>query len=146
ENPVIRKVEPWETERGTWGSIIYDMEEKIFKAWYGGASGRQKESIPGSPSPCHALCYATSRDGVHWDRPRLGMHDAFGTKDNNVVIGDDRNNGHCHWESLHKDPFDPDPQRRYKAIGWSSYDWNGPLSGIYSMSSPDGLHWNHSLE
>jgi hypothetical protein len=124
-NPVIRKVEPWETERGTWGSIIYDQEEKIFKAWYGGESGRQKESIPGSLSSCHVLCYATSRDGVHWDRPRLGMYDAFGTKENNVVIGDDHNNGHCHWESLHKDPFDPNPARRYKAIGWSSYDWNG---------------------
>ena len=146
QNPVIRKVEPWETERGTWGSIIYDQEEKIFKAWYGGESGRQKESIPGSLSSCHVLCYATSRDGVHWDRPRLGMYDAFGTKENNVVIGDDRLDGLCHWESLHKDPFDPNPERRYKAIGWSSYDWNGPMSGIYSMCSLDGLHWNLSPE
>ena len=146
QNPVIRKVEPWEAERGTWGSIIYDQEESIFKAWYGGESGRQKESIPGSLSPCHVLCYATSRDGVHWDLPRLGMNDAFGTKENNVVIGDDRLDGLCHWESLHKDPFDPNPERRYKAIGWSSYDWNGPMSGIYSMSSPDGLHWNLSPE
>jgi hypothetical protein len=74
------------------------------------------------------------------------MYDAFGTKQNNVVLGDNRLNGLCHWESLHKDPFDPNPERRYKAIGWSSYDWNGPLSGIYSMSSPDGLHWNLSPE
>jgi hypothetical protein len=146
ENPVVRKVEPWETESGTWGSIVYDREEKIFKAWYGGQSGRQKESIPGTLSPCHVLCYATSHDGIHWKRPRLGMHDAFGTKENNVVIGDDHLDGLCHWESLHKDPFDPDSKRRYKAIGWASYDWNGPMSGIYSMSSPDGLHWNHSPE
>jgi hypothetical protein len=146
ENPVIRKVEPWETERGTWGSIIYDQDEKIFKAWYGGESGRQKESIPGSLSSCHVLCYATSRDGIHWDRPRLGIYEAFGTKENNVVIGDDRLDGLCHWESLHKDPFDPNPERRYKAIGWSSYDWDGPMSGIYSMCSPDGLQWNLSPE
>ncbi len=46
-NPVIRKVEPWETERGTWGSIIYDQEEKIFKAWYGGDPGdpRQRRRV-----------------------------------------------------------------------------------------------------
>jgi hypothetical protein len=43
-----------------------------------------------------------------------------------------------------KDLMDPDPARRYKALGWSSNDWDGPLSGIYSMTSPDGLHWTHS--
>ena len=43
-----------------------------------------------------------------------------------------------------KDPLDPDPARRYKAIGWSSYDWDGPRSGIYSATSPDGINWSHS--
>ena len=31
--------------------------------------------------------------------------------------------------------------RRYKGLGWSSFDWDGPLSGIYTMTSHDGLHW-----
>src|SRR5215471_17675159 len=31
ENPVIRKVKPWESDRGTWGSVIYDDEAKLFK-------------------------------------------------------------------------------------------------------------------
>ena len=73
ENPVLRKVKPWENDRGTWGSVIYDEQDKIFKAWYGGKSGRQKEYRPGSLSECSVLCYATSRDGVHWDRPALGL-------------------------------------------------------------------------
>ena len=68
-NPVLRKVKPWENDRGTWGSVIYDEQERIFKAWYGGKSGRQKEYRPGSLSECSVLCYATSTDGVHWDRP-----------------------------------------------------------------------------
>jgi hypothetical protein len=146
DNPVLRKVKPWENDRGTWGSVIYDDEEKLFKVWYGGKSGRQKEYRPGSLSDCNVLCYATSRDGVHWDRPELGLHEVMGTRRNNVVVGDDHHNGLGHWESTLKDPLETDPRRRYKALGWSSYDWDGPLSGIYSMTSPDGLHWTHTPE
>jgi hypothetical protein len=146
DNPVLRKVKPWENDHGTWGSVLYDQEEKIFKAWYGGKSGRQKEYRPGSLSECNVLCYATSRDGVHWDRPELGLHEVMGTRQNNVVVGDDHHNGLGHWESTLKDPMETDPRRRYKALGWSSYDWDGPLSGIYSMTSPDGLHWTHTPE
>jgi hypothetical protein len=146
DNPVLRKVKPWENERGTWGSVIYDEDERIFKTWYGGKSGRQKEYRPGSLSECNVLCYATSRDGIHWDRPELGLHEVMGTRQNNVVVGDDHHNGLGHWESTLKDPIETDPRRRYKALGWSSFDWDGPLSGIYSMTSPDGLHWTHSPE
>jgi hypothetical protein len=145
-NPVLRKVKPWENDRGTWGSVIYDEEEKIFKAWYGGLSGRQKEFQPGTLSECKVLCYATSADGVRWDRPALGLHEVMGTRQNNVVVGDDHHNGLGHWESTLKDPLETDPRRRYKGLGWSSYDWDGPLSGIYSMTSPDGLHWTHTPE
>jgi hypothetical protein len=145
-NPVVRKVKPWEDDRGTWGSVIYDPDEKLFKAWYGAKSGRQKEYRPGSLSPCSVLCYATSKDGIHWDRPELGLHEVMGTRQNNVVVNDDHHNGLDHWESTLKDPLETNPRRRYKALGWSSYDWDGPMSGIYTMTSPDGLRWEHTPE
>jgi hypothetical protein len=143
DNPVLRKEKPWETDRGTWGSVSYDPDERIFKAWYGGESGR---FIPGGQNPRHVLCYATSHDGVHWDRPNLGLHEVMGSRDNNVVVGDEHHDGMGHWESTLKDRDEPDPQRRYKAVGWSSYDWDGPMSGIYTMTSPDGLRWTHTPE
>ena len=145
-NPVIRRVKPWEHDRGTWGSVSFDADEKVFKAWYGGQSGREKEFRPGSLSPCSVLCYATSGDGIHWQRPNLGLYQVMGTRENNVVIGDDHHNGLDHWESVLKDPLDSDPARRYKALGWSSNDWDGPMSGIYTMTSPDGLRWKHTPE
>jgi hypothetical protein len=142
-NPVLHKEKPWESDRGTWGSVIYDDEARLFKSWYGGESGRQLSTGTG---PRHVMLYATSQDGVHWDRPKLGLYEVMGTKENNVVVGDEHHEGMGHWESTLKDPFDPDPQRRYKAIGWSSYDWDGPMSGIYTMTSPDGMHWTHTPE
>jgi hypothetical protein len=143
DNPVIHKEKPWEADRGTWGSVIFDDEARLFKSWYGGESERQLSNGNG---PRHVMLYATSQDGVHWDRPKLGLHEVMGSKENNVVVGDDHHDGMGHWESTLKDPLDPDPNRRYKAIGWSSYDWDGPLSGIYTMTSPDGLHWTHTPE
>lgn len=145
-NPVLRKEKPWETMYGTWGTVIYDAEEKIFKAWYGGTGRATGNTKPGFQRTRNILCYATSPDGVHWDRPELGMHKIASTKKNNVVVGDEHHEGMDHWESVLKDPSDPNPQRRYKAIGWSSFDWNGPMSGIYTMTSPDGLHWTHTPE
>ena len=32
------------------------------------------------------LCYATSRDGVHWERPELGLVEFGGSKANNIVL------------------------------------------------------------
>jgi len=143
---VLRKEKPWENERGTWGSVIYDPDDRIFKAWYGGNSGRSRPGAGAADPPRQVLCHATSRDGVHWDRPNLGLIEVMGNRHNNVVVGDDHHDGMGHWESTLKDRDEPDPKRRYKAVGWSSYDWDGPMSGIYTMTSPDGLRWTHTPE
>lgn len=144
-NPVLRKETAWETARGTWGSVIFDDEERLFKAWYGGTSTRDISGCTGPNCRSNSvLCYATSTDGVNWTRPRLGLHEVAGTRQNNVVIGDDYRDGMAHWESIRKDPLETDPARRYKALGWSSFDWDGPQSGIFTMTSPDGLRWTHT--
>lgn len=137
-HPVLKQEAPWERHSGMTASVIYDDEEHLFKAWY----------LTGfyAPGEEHIQCYATSRDGVRWERPGLGLHEALGSRDNNIVIPATHHAGKDHWETMVKDPMDPDPQRRYKAIGWSSYDWDGPMSGIYTATSPDGLNWNHTPE
>jgi hypothetical protein len=144
-NPVLRREHPWEQARGTWGSVIYDAGERVFKAWYGGTSGRDVTGCSGPNCRSNSvLCHAVSQDGIVWERPKFGLYEAGGTRANNVVIGDDYRAGMAHWESVLQDPLDTDPQRRYKALGWSSFDWEGPQSGIFTMTSPDGIKWTHS--
>ncbi|HUT75166.1 MAG TPA: hypothetical protein VM221_10095 [Armatimonadota bacterium] len=134
-HPVLAPEAPWECG-GFTCSVIYDEDERVFKLWYltGVADGR------------HVTCYAVSDDGVNWRRPDLDLHAYAGSAANNIVIPPDYHDGLDHWESVLKDPLEADPSRRYKALGWSSYDWDGPLSGIYTAVSPDGLQWTHAPE
>ena len=135
-HPVLRQDRPWEKHSGMCASVIRGEEEGVFKAWY----------LAGGylPGHSHVYCYAVSEDGIHWEKPILGLHEALGTRENNIVIPVEYHDGMDHWETVLKDTMDPDASRRYKALGWSSYDWDGPMCGIYSATSPDGLNWSHT--
>lgn len=66
-NPVLFPEKSWETENlpvacPKSGGVWYDEDEKIFKMWYEG-------------SWCNNMCYATSEDGIHWDKDDLGIVD-----------------------------------------------------------------------
>ena len=141
-HPVLRQEAPWECHPGMTASVIFDAEEQRFKAWY--LAGLY------APGVGHAQCLAVSPDGITWERPALGRHQAPSGRAspwgqaNNIVIPATHHDGQDHWELMLMDPLDPDPARRYKALGWSSRDWDGPLSGIYGAWSPDGQRWHHS--
>jgi len=137
-HPVIAQTEPWEKMVGMTASVIYDHQENRFKAWY--MAGFY------APSSEQIQCLAHSADGISWTKPNVGLHEVLGSRDNNIVIPADYHDGKDHFETMLKDPLDSDPQRRYKAIGWSSYDWDGPLAGIYTATSADGMTWLHTPE
>ena len=122
--PVLEGTEPW--ERGVaaiiGNSLQYDEEEGLFKAWYDTPAG---------------VAHATSRDGLKWEKPRLGILEHEGSTANNL-ISPGRN------FSVVKDPRADDPSRRYKAMYWHSRKdpdapWGG--KGHFVAYSPDGLHW-----
>jgi hypothetical protein len=132
--PVLTQGEPWERAGGMCGSVVFDEEQQLFKAWY--MAGEDH---------AHTVCLATSTDGVHFQRPALGLHGHGDdtTAATNIVIPNTHHDGKDHFETMLKDPTDPDPAKRYKAIGWSSFDWDGPLSGIFTATSADGTTWEH---
>ena len=71
------------------------------------------------------VCYAVSSDGIHWDRPELGLIEFNGSTRNNLVMRD------VHGVGVTLDPHDPDPAGRFKAF----------MEGGVARS-PDGLHWS----
>lgn len=154
-NPVLVREHPWEGNRvQVYGTLLYDPAERLFKAWYMNIpkSAREKITVQGQRRPGHAtlLSYATSRDGIHWDKPVLNLVDFEGSTENNMIAPDLYN---PEGFSVLHEPHDPNPERRYKAFYWDHgfgplmmYEGleiygEGERDGIHVAFSPDGIHW-----
>lgn len=63
-NPVLVSSHPQEGRAPGYGTVHYDAEAKLFKMWYQGWLVTEGTSTG-------VLCYATSKDGIQWDKPAL---------------------------------------------------------------------------
>ena len=113
------------------GTIIVavhrDSETGEFRLWY--RTHRGDFTTPGGRSERAALMYATSKDGIQWTKPELGLFEWKGSRANNI-LGTDIPEGNVIVE-----PDDPDPARRYKAIAANKE------RGYVLLTSPDGIRW-----
>lgn len=103
-----------------YGTVMYDADEKLFKMWYDGSASEYFSR--------EVTFYATSQDGIRWDKPHVGTIPSKNGKPHNAVAD-------CLVASVMKDRRDPDASRRYKMVCYQ-YD-----RGYRSMVSPDGLNW-----
>ena len=121
--PVLKAEEPWEgVFIGAFSPPMWVPEEGVFKQIY-----ECRYDKPGQPNQ-YAL--ATSTDGVRWEKPKLGLVEFDGTRDNNLFPTPDN----CRLVHVVFDPDDPDPQRRYKGLLTIP-------GGRVPVVSPDCLHW-----
>ena len=83
--PIISPEHPWEgvgtNFSAAWGPGSVIKQGDTFKMWYLGMAGdvQTQVSVLG--------LYASSTDGVNWEKPNLGLVDYNGSKDNNRVPG-----------------------------------------------------------
>jgi len=158
-NPILFADRPWE-EQGTdllGGSVMFDEEEGQFKMWYrtngyhafgaGGHTGRH----PGFPGLYKAL-YATSADGIRWEKPALGQVEYGGSLDNNIISPGTAGLQWIRRPNVVKDPRDPDPNRRYKMLYIDDVTGNTGLldhtTGKLALRkgySADGIHWRMNV-
>ena len=147
-NPLFGEDKPWEKRfDNLYANVVYDDDEGIYKCWYSpfvvdlssrGMTLRQRRaSTYRAPHNREmAICYATSKDGLAWDKPELGIVDYDGRKANNILMrgGEPATRGGPHGSGILQDLSDPDASRRYKAFLKSE-----ALSVAFSA---DGVHWN----
>src|SRR4051794_7284479 len=155
-NPHLVREHDWEPAGYVLPSVIYDEEEKIYKAWLDGVG-------PG-------VFYFTSQDGLHWQRPELRLFPEFDAGPTNRVVLSgfeldqkaappdklpylrSRERGWTYFSNMGtviKDRRDPDPARRYKmAYLWMNRNFTAPgaakpgkFAALGVAFSPDGLHW-----
>ncbi len=139
-NPLLPVDQPWENATNNYyPNVTWDAEERLWKLWYKDVLA-DKDVIAkmDSPSTVHDvgwyLLYATSRDGIAWERPSLGLHKFAGSSANNIVARDCPNVG------VFKDTHDPDPARRYKMV------FDVGLGKPRARFSADGIHWGEAQE
>jgi D-alanyl-D-alanine dipeptidase len=138
-NPLFQADKPWENSMNNlYPNVIWDEEAQLFKLWYKCVLA-DKEVIAqmDQPSTVHDvgwyLLYATSKDGIRWDKPALGIHKFAGSSANNIVARDCPNVG------VFKDLHDADPARRYKMVS------DVGLGKPQVRFSADGIHWGDAV-
>lgn len=127
-SPVISPDKPWEvcTAFPYGGGAIRLADDRwviLYQTYRRWLRGGERTSV----------CYATSTDGLRWEKPTLNLFEVAGTKRNNVVLSFDFNN----FTALY-DRDDPDANRCYKA---AVYTGGEEGDGLYGYTSPDGVHW-----
>jgi len=134
--PVITTQGSWDNSPYLFGTVIFDQQDQIYKAWY-------MSYNYGQPLPVRTpFLYATSKNGRDWTYPNLGLFEYEGSKQNNIIL---QNAGHhdSYSPSVVKDLHEADPARRYKMIFWD-FSAHGSYNGDEGMMiafSPDGIHW-----
>ena len=132
---------PWEGNTSFYVNILKDDDR--YRMYYRGSNSPdyvQKSLLdPGEEIGVNhpfTISYAESKDGIHWERPKLGIYEFEGSKNNSIVWidkpGDQKVTDAMH---VFKDgnPNAPDSER-YKAVGGTSYP-------LVALVSADGLHW-----
>ena len=126
EGIVFHFNKPWEGQYSGY-AVVMKVADDDYRLYYRG-SPRLLER--------HKLeqqtCVAVSKDGIHWERPNLGLHEVHGTKDNNVIITE-HNFTHNFAPFLDK-PGTPKSER-FKAVAGERF------TGLVVFSSADGIHW-----
>jgi hypothetical protein len=137
-NPVVvHRGEPGEPDNVSvrfYGTAIQIGDE--VRMWYLGRG--DKVELKGAKSGLRPL-YAVSKDGINWEKPKLGLIEYNGSKQNNIL---DFMNGEyalAEYVVLY-DPEDPDPSRRFKMV----FECGTYQNGIAVAYSPDGLRWKES--
>ncbi len=141
DGPVFFADRPWESGCINWVSMR--SENGAMRLWY-----EAKESS--SFNDCDTrLCYAESRDGIHWEKPNLGICEYGGNRNNNIVI--DRSVTGAlgiHGHSIFVDP-NASPESKYRCMFLCSVP--SPLRDVGHLDlmsfahSPDGLRWRLGL-
>lgn len=136
-NPVIRQDKPWEAAIG-WVCVFRSPKMGNYQVWYQAYAGKRAQS----KSDRCVVCYAESRDGIHFTKPNLGLFPFNAIKDTNIVLIANGGYSDRYGVSVVYDPQDKNPRRRYK-MAYSDFSKDGgkEYPGLSVAFSPDGIRW-----
>jgi len=133
------------------GVMIEDSD--IIRLYYMGELNPKFQYPNDNPKEpyCSILRYAESKDGIHWEKPDLGLFKWEGRRDNNILFPNDDfpymfSSAGPNTVFIYKNAKSPD--ERYKMtmkitplMGGDSKKAPTLTKGKYGFVSPDGIHW-----
>ncbi|MEH7380507.1 hypothetical protein V7138_08505 [Bacillus sp. JJ1533] len=126
-------------------NVFYDKYAELYRCYYTTflvdyhSSETPLKERPGIQYEPHSsrvtgFCYAESKDGIHWEKPNLGLVEFDGNKDNNIIL---RN---AHGSCVLLDEEEEDPNKRYKLLTKIDFSHEDHFMGV--CFSSDGIHFS----
>jgi len=117
--------EPWEGNTSGYYTFFRDgdLYRMIYRGWQHDPQQEAEHK--------EVTCYAESKDGVNWTKPKLGLFEFDGSKENNIIW---KGRGTHNFTAMRDDNPAAPASARYKAFG-------GGGGGLLPFRSPDCIHW-----
>ncbi|MGY8733186.1 MAG: hypothetical protein ACKVK0_13695, partial [Pirellulales bacterium] len=110
---ILTTDESWEGNVSAYFTFLQDGDE--YRAFYRGSHYDTSKKVM---THREVTCVAISKDGVHWEKPKLGIVDFDGSKANNIVW--DGIGTHCFAPFVDSNP-DSKRSEKYKAFSRGRY-------------------------
>ncbi len=125
---VFETGESWEGNTSGYYTVFQDgdLYRMIYRGW------QHDEKMKASHK--EVTCYAESKDGIHWKKPKLGLFDWNGSKENNIVW---LSPGTHNFTAFRDDNPKAPAESRYKAFGGVG-SFGG---GLVPFESADCTNW-----
>jgi len=118
--------DPWEGLAPGYPTVFQDKTR--FRMYYRMMPAGWSED----DDPRQMTGYAESKDGIHWEKPALGLFEMNGSTANNTLWRGELSSNFIPF--LDTNPACP-PAERYKAVAGNS------KKGLWLLVSDDGIHW-----
>ena len=114
---------PWEVRYDNgYPNVFFDPNYQLYRCYYTSVVYDETSSLttlaeratgirykPRGPR-LTALLYAESKDGIHWERPNLGIAELLGSNNNNII------HLYAHGSCVFLDSHESNPAKKYKLI------------------------------
>lgn len=134
QDVALRLDAPW--EGNACGGFTVFEDDGRYRMYYRGQNFEYNSGELGSARG-KQICYAESADGIHWEKPELGLVEFDGSTKNNILMDA---------EKILNGMFSPfrdgnsacSADARYKAFALLQ---KGDERGLWAYGSPDGIQW-----
>jgi hypothetical protein len=126
---------PWEGNTSGYFTLFQDGD--LFRVYY---RGTHYDEATKKGAHTEVTCYAESRDGITWVKPKLGLFEFNGSKDNNIILMGAGSSNFAPFKDANPNCPSASRYRALASTGDNATRKDKP--SLQAYQSADGLHWS----